>query len=106
MNAEPLVISVLGASGIGGVFWFAKYLLQRFLPPKHETDHDEFSTYQEQLEFQARQITELQTDVESLRKELRAYSTREHKLHLIIHRHSRESPQCASALDAELSKLA
>lgn len=105
MNVEPLITAIVGASGVGGAFWFAKYLLQRFLPPKLETDREQFSTYQEQLEFQANQITELQQDVEQLRKELRAYSTREHKMHLIIHRHARESPACAAALDAELAKL-
>ncbi len=105
MSMEALLLAVVGASGVGGVFWFAKYLLQRFLPPRHESDKAEFANYQEQLEFQSNQIKELQTDVQALRKELRNYSTREHKLHLIIHRHTRESPACAVALDAELAKI-
>lgn len=102
---SPEFIAALGAGGITAGLWkVVEKLLEKYRP-KHVVKGEVNADYQSQIEFLNGQVSKLEQDVGELRAELRNYSKREHRLHLIIHRHCRESPACSGWFDSELAGL-
>ncbi len=100
--------TILKGSGIATAFvaftHFCGKLLER-IKPKYTVKKEVNANYEAQIDFLNREVERLSNDVQELREELRANSRREHRLHLLIHRHCREHPGCSMWFDTEMTKL-
>ncbi len=85
------MIEFLGAGGIaaaiatafGTTLWFIDRRMPKAKSPQ-ETRDSEVVSLRGSVEFQAKQITAMEKDIEELRKEVRENSIKAHKLYIAI----------------------